>query len=166
MSKRINNNSNGEDDFELTQQSEDFSPFLTEDEWVDHWFYTVGINVLPQPTKSRDPNKFMIWQVWQNKPVPEVLFEQWKKEGKFRDSEGICLIPGRVWRGKYEGSYLAFIDLDNEKAITEFCTTPNRGLASLEELSKRFIVEQHSDDPGKLTSTCIVMCRLSQKSVE
>ena len=39
--------------------------------------------------------------------------------------------------------------MDNKKAIDEFCTTPNRGLASLQELAQNFIVEQHEDNPNR-----------------
>lgn len=32
------------------------------DMWADYWFYQKGLNVMPQPTKSRDPSKFNEWR--------------------------------------------------------------------------------------------------------
>jgi hypothetical protein len=46
------------------------------DKCARFWFYQIGVNVTPQPTKSRDPTKFNDWKEWQNKPIPEATFEQ------------------------------------------------------------------------------------------
>lgn len=113
--------------------------------YARYWFYVIGVNTLPQPTKSRDPAKFKDWKVWQNKPIPTELFEQWISEGKFRNAEGMAIIVGKVWRGKHEGKYLIFIDCDNRKAIEEFCTL-NEKTAALVDIATKFIVEQHPDD--------------------
>jgi hypothetical protein len=43
---------------------------------------------------------------------------------------------------------LIFLDLDNQKAIREFCTM--KGITvPLEKIAEKFIVEQHRDDPNK-----------------
>jgi DNA replicative helicase MCM subunit Mcm2 (Cdc46/Mcm family) len=110
-----------------------------------YWFYSVGVNVIPQPTKSRDPGKFTPWKSWQDKPVPEETFEKWIAEGSFRNAEGMAIVVGKVWRGKHAGKYLIFIDCDNKKAIYEFCTL-NEKTFELQDIAEKFIVEQHLDD--------------------
>jgi DNA replicative helicase MCM subunit Mcm2 (Cdc46/Mcm family) len=108
----------------------------------------IGVNVIPQPTKSRDPAKFTPWKPWQDKSIPTEDFEQWIKEGRFRDAEGIGIIVGKVWRGKHTGEFLIFIDCDNNKAIEEFCTL-NEQTVTLPDIAQKFIVEQHEDDPNR-----------------
>jgi hypothetical protein len=57
------------------------------------------------------------------------------------------VILGKVWRGRYEGNYLIFIDLDNLKAIDEFCSILNN--QTLQEIAQKFIIEQHKDNLSK-----------------
>lgn len=111
---------------------------------ADFWFYDLGVNVTPQPTQSRDPFKFQSWQIWQDKPIPVETYEQWKREGRFKNAEGIGPIPGRVWRGKHEGLYLAALDCDNRLAIKEFCGFLKD--APLQEIAQKFIIEHHDQD--------------------
>jgi hypothetical protein len=121
-----------------------FPPLNDNDGWARFWFHLLGVNVLPQPTMTRDKTKFTNWRDWQNKPIPEDTFEQWIKEGKFRQAEGICIILGKVWRGEHAGKYLWFIDCDNKKMIDELLAA--LGYKSLEDMAKDYIVEQHKDD--------------------
>ena len=100
--------------------------------WADFWHFHIGLNVIPADTKNKQTNE--IWSQWQDKPIPEELHEQRKKNGDY--NKGIALIPGKIWKGEFEGKYLVAIDLDNKKAIKEFC----RG--GLDELKQRTLVEQ------------------------
>ncbi len=53
---------------------------------------------------------------WQNKPIPQELHEQWKRENAFKN--GLAILPGKIWHRKdREGYYLIAIDLDSETAI-------------------------------------------------
>src|SRR5690606_27845018 len=71
------------------------------------------------------------------------MYNGWKEEGSFKN--GIAVIAGKIWRGRYEGKYLTCIDLDNEKGIDEFLIN-FREYGSLDKLAQKTIVEQHKDD--------------------
>jgi hypothetical protein len=114
-------------------------------EWADFWRYEIGVNVIPADTRNKKPT--VNWKDYQNKPIMELQHEQWKKDNAF--SDGMAIIVGKTWHNRYKkGLYLIFIDLDNEKAIEEFCTREEK-VQSLDELSKRIIIEQHKDCPSK-----------------
>jgi len=112
--------------------------------WAKFWFYIIGANVIP--AKTRIKKTFEKWQPFQTAPISEEVFEQWIRGDVFKD--GMALILGRVWRGQYAGKYLIFIDLDNLKAIEEFCTR-NGVTISLKQVAEKYIVEQHKDDTNK-----------------
>jgi hypothetical protein len=115
--------------------------------WADYWRYEVGVNVIPANTK--DKNTYIKWRQWQNSPISEEQHEQWKEEGAFNN--GMAIIAGKISHAKditKRNSYLILIDLDNKKAIDEFCKIDGKQL-TLEELSNMVIVEQHDDDPNK-----------------
>lgn len=113
----------------------------TLNEWADFWRYSIGVNVIPVNTKER--NSYVKWSEWQDKAIPEIIHEEWKKENAFEN--GMAIMPGRIWHKDDKNNlYLIFIDLDNQKAIDEFCEC--LGLPDLKELSKQVIVEQHKDD--------------------
>jgi hypothetical protein len=111
-------------------------------EWADFWRYQIGVNVIPANT--REKRTWIPWSKYQDDPIPEEQHEQWKEGNSFKD--GMAIIPGKVWHNMAKKRlYLIFVDLDNQKAIDEFCirdgvTTP------LMELPKRMIIEQHKDD--------------------
>ena len=112
--------------------------------WADYWRYELGLNTIPAHTLVKKTS--ISWKEWQMKPIPEELHEQWKRENKFAD--GLAIIPGKVWHGEHAGKYLIFIDCDNLKSIEEFCTR-NGKTVSLRDISEKFIVEQHKDNPNK-----------------
>ena len=93
-------------------------PLSDHNAWADWWYHTIGINVIPAHTKKK--KTFVEWKQWQTEPIPEELHNQWKQENKFAD--GMAIIVGKVWRSNHAGEYLIFVDLDNLKAIEEFCT--------------------------------------------
>ncbi len=101
-------------------------------DWSDFWFYEIGVNIIPANT--REKNTSVGWSEYQNESIPEEVHEARKKNGYY--NKGIALIPGKLWRGPYEGKYLVAIDLDNKKAIEEFCRN------GLEDLKKNTLVEQ------------------------
>ena len=83
---------------------------------------------------------------YQNEPIPIELYDQWKREGKFR--KGIAIILGKVYRGKNKDQYLIGIDIDREKGLREFLTKNNRH-TELQKFAEKTIVEQHKDELTK-----------------
>ena len=122
---------------------------------ADYWYYKIGVNVIPADTKNKQTNEN--WSQWQDKPIPDELHQQRKKNGEY--NKGIALIPGKIWKGQFKGRYLVAIDLDNKKAIEEFCRD------SLEELKQKTLVEQHAD-PDKMHIYFIVEREISNKSTD
>ena len=114
---------------------------------ADFWFYDIGVNVIPANTK--DKNTFESWTEWQTKSIANEIHEKRKKRGYYYNiknsnyNNGIAIIPGPIWRGPYQGKYLVAIDLDNKKAIEEFCKN------GLDELKQQTLIEQHAD-PNKM----------------
>ncbi|HEY6535992.1 MAG TPA: bifunctional DNA primase/polymerase, partial [Candidatus Nitrosocosmicus sp.] len=111
--------------------------------WADYWYNKIGVNVIPADTKNKMPTEK--WTEWQDKPISEEVHQEWKDKNRY--SNGIALIPGKVWRGPNSGKFLVFIDLDNQKAIDEVCTSFN--CSNLEYLANYVIVEQHQDNKSK-----------------
>src|SRR5215211_3063052 len=119
-------------------------PLEDHNAWADFWYYTIGVNVIPAYTQKK--KTFFEWKPWQLQSIPEEMHDQWKRENKFAD--GMAIILGKVHRGEHIDEYLVFIDLDNLKAIEEFCTR-NGQTAALKQVAEKFIVEQHLDDTNK-----------------
>lgn len=113
--------------------------------WADYWRYVIGVNVIPADTKNKKTS--IKWLQYQNSPISEEQHNKWKQEGAFVN--GMAIIAGRVWHNhKKKGLYLVLVDLDNQKAIDEFCTR-NGVMTPLGELAKTLMVEQHDDEPHK-----------------
>jgi hypothetical protein len=104
-------------------------------DWSDYWFYDIGVNCISANTKEK--NTFESWTNWKDQSIPVEIHESRKKSGHYNN--GIAIITGRIWRGPYEGKYLVAIDLDNKKAILDFCGP------ELEYLKKHTLVEQTSN---------------------
>ena len=118
---------------------------LSMNDWADYWRYDVGVNVIPADTQNKRP--IVEWRKYQNVPISEEHHNEWKSTNAF--AKGIAILPGKVWHNQFKkGLYLVFVDLDNKKAIDEFCTRD--GITTpLTELAKGMIIEQHKDDPNK-----------------
>jgi hypothetical protein len=117
----------------------------TPNDWADFWRYAIGVNVFPTDTQFR-LDYAVRWSEWQDKPIPKEQHEKWKKGNAFE--KGIAILPGKIWfREDKKDLYLVFIDLDNQRAIDEFCSIC--GVVNLQELSKVVMVEQHKDDPKR-----------------
>ena len=122
-------------------------------DWSDYWYKEIGANVIPANTK--DKNTFESWANWKDQSIPEEVHESRKKSGYYNN--GIAIITGPLWRGPYAGKYLVAIDLDNKKAIDEFCRD------GLDELKQETIVEQTSN-PQKMHIYFIVEREIPNKS--
>jgi hypothetical protein len=119
--------------------------FLNES--ADFWRYDIGVNVIPADTINKRP--VVTWTEWQDRPIPEELHNRWKDQRAF--SNGMAIVPGKLWHSIEENKralYLVFIDADKRIAIEEFCTR-NGKTVSLRELSQKFLIEQHADNPDK-----------------
>ena len=95
----------------------------------------IGCNVISANTKEK--NTFETWTNWKDQSIPNEIHESRKKSGHYNN--GIAIITGPLWRGSYVGKYLVAIDLDNKKAIDEFCKD------GLDELKQHTLVEQTSN---------------------
>jgi hypothetical protein len=115
--------------------------------WPDFWRYQIGVNVIPFNTADRKPLNGITWKQWQDKPVPEELHNHWKEQGIF--SKGIAIIPRKVWhREDKKDMYFTFLDADKQEAIDELCLRNGKKI-TLQEMSQKFIVEQHKDNLQK-----------------
>ena len=61
-------------------------------EWADFWYYNIGVNVIPADTRNKRPK--VEWKQYQNDPVPEEQYKEWKQQDKFKD--GMAIIAGKV----------------------------------------------------------------------
>lgn len=122
-------------------------------DWPDFWFYQIGANVIPANTKEK--NTSVAWSEYQNKSIPDEVHETRKENGDYNN--GIAIIPGILWRGPYKDKYLIAIDLDNKKAIEEFCKN------GIEELKEQTLVEQHAD-PNKMHIYFIIEREIPNKA--
>jgi hypothetical protein len=122
-------------------------------DWADFWFYLIGVNVITADTKNK--KTYENWLPWQDEPISEEEHELRNKNGEY--NKGIAIIPGLLWRGPYKGKYLVAIDLDNKKAIEEFCRD------GLEELKQKTLVEQTSN-PEKIYIYLIVEREIPNKA--
>src|SRR5215207_2893500 len=120
---------------------------------ADFWYYQIGVNVISADTKNK--KTYENWLPWQDKPISEKEHELPKKNGEY--NKGIAIITGPIWRGPYKGKYLVAIDLDNKKAIEEFCRD------GLEELKQKTLVEQTSN-PEKMHIYFIVEREIPNKA--
>jgi Bifunctional DNA primase/polymerase, N-terminal len=96
-----------------------------------------GFNIIPVNSQKKP---LVTWKEWQNKAIPEEVFEKWKNDGLFRT--GFAIITGSIWRGPYEGKYLVCIDIDNKKGIEEFLSNFTE-IKSLDDLSELTMVVEH-----------------------
>ena len=109
-------------------------------DWADFWRYEIGVNVIPAQTRKK--TTYIKWTLWQDKPIPEDMYENWKRTGAFR--HGIAVIVGRVFHNPNKiGLYLYCIDCDNKKAKDEFSANWNR-------LGDSTLIEWHDDNPDKV----------------
>lgn len=112
------------------------------DAWADFWRHCIGINVIPVDSRKKKP--LVRWKPWQDKPVSEAQFDEWKSKGLF--TNGLAFIPGRVWhREDKKQLFFVSIDADTSVAIEELGTRTGKTI-SLRRISEKFLVEQHKDN--------------------
>ncbi|HET6715860.1 MAG TPA: hypothetical protein VFG90_01930, partial [Nitrososphaeraceae archaeon] len=108
---------------------------------ADSLFYDKGLNIFPidNGKVTYEPRT-----EYKEAPIPDEIHEEWKATGRYE--KGIVLMPGPVFRGKNQGLWFVGIDLDREPGVKEFCNI--FGVTSIDELKKRFMIEQHDKDPN------------------
>ena len=106
---------------------------------ADYWYHEMGLNVIPSDTRNKKP-VLSQHKEYQNKRIPKDVYESWKRDNYFEQGHG-----NLSYRVYLEGKDLFWvsIDCDSKQAISEFCLN-NDG--SLEELAKRFVIEQQADN--------------------
>ncbi|HET9806775.1 MAG TPA: bifunctional DNA primase/polymerase, partial [Nitrososphaeraceae archaeon] len=122
-------------------------------QWADFWHYEIGPNVIPANTKEK--NTFVGWSEYQEKSISDEVHESRKQSGYYNN--GLAIMTGKLWRGPYAGKYLVAIDLDNKKAIEDFCGS------ELEYLKQHTLVEQTSN-PNKMHIYFIVDREIPNKT--
>jgi hypothetical protein len=110
---------------------------------IDLW-YGLGLNVIPIYSKSKQC--MGTWKEWQDRAIPEELYEKWKKN-EFANNN-CAIITGEIRRGPHKGKYFVCIDFDNKPGIDEFLSCFGE-TKSLEELGQKTIVVQHEDAKGE-----------------
>lgn len=118
--------------------------FTNKNDGADFWYNDIGVNVIPADTQNK---KLTIsWKEYQENPVSEETFEQWKRDGAIE--KGIAIIPGKIWKGENSGKYLIAIDIDKEKGLKEFLSI-NGKVTTIEEFASKTLVEQRRDDTNR-----------------
>lgn len=107
---------------------------------LHYFYYQMGINLIPMDSRNKRP--LVNWKEWQDKVIPNEIFEKLKNEGLFKN--GFALFTGRIWRGPNRGKYLICIDIDNNGGMEEFVASFTE-IKSIQELSQHTLVVQHED---------------------
>jgi P4 family phage/plasmid primase-like protien len=115
--------------------------FSNMNDGANFWNNDIGVNTIPADTQNKKP--LINWKEYQEKPVSEETFEQWKRDGAFE--KGIAIIPGKIWRGKNKGKFLIAVDIDKEKGLEGFLTKDGK-VATTEDFASLTLVEQRRDD--------------------
>ena len=120
-------------------------PQMTMIEGANFWYYEIGINPIGVISKNKNDSEKGFaktgWKKYQTEELDEETFKQWKDQGVYDD--GIAVIGGYVWRGKFKGYYLVMTDEDNQRGIDEMFP------GGLEKVKHKTLVEQHMDRPDK-----------------
>jgi DNA replicative helicase MCM subunit Mcm2 (Cdc46/Mcm family) len=113
--------------------------------YADFWRYEIGVNVIPAASVNKNP--IVEWKKYQDSPVSEEQYNEWKGQNMF--ANGVAVILGKVWhKPDKRDYYLVGIDLDNKKAINDICTRNGKTL-TLEQWASRTLVEQHKNNRNK-----------------
>ena len=108
---------------------------------IDYWHYKQKVNVLPANYLDKRP--VGEWTFYQKNRVSNEQLEKWKKDGKFRN--GFVIFLGKTYDDN-DTLYLICIDCDEKLAIDEILSI-DKELDSVDSLSKKYLVEQHDDNP-------------------
>ena len=66
--------------------------FESINDWADFWRYEIGVNVIPADTRNKTPT--VNWKQYQNVPITEEQYNEWKHDNAF--DKGIAIIVGKV----------------------------------------------------------------------
>ncbi len=69
--KALENASPDIDKDELLDKIKQLGSSAPINDWADHWYYVVGVNVIPTDTKNKITN--IKWAEWQDKHIPKEL---------------------------------------------------------------------------------------------
>ena len=78
--------------------------------------YDLGLNVIPIYSKGKQC--MVTWKEWQDKAIPNELYEKWKRNEFVNNN--CAIITGKIHRGPHNGKYFVCIDFDNKPGIDEF----------------------------------------------
>lgn len=82
--------------------------------------------------------------------LDEKIQKQWTLLESF-DKGGIAIILGKARpRDGFDETNVFAIDLDGESAVKAFCTREDGSVATLEELSHKFLLAWHDEDPTSI----------------
>ncbi len=116
-------------------------PQMTPNEGADYWYYDIGINPIPVISRNKNDSEKgfakVKWTKYQTEELDEETFKQWKDKGLY--DEGIAIIGGKAWRGKFKDFYLIMTDQDNQRGIDEMFP------GGLDKVKTKTLVEQHAD---------------------
>ena len=117
----------------------------TMNDGADFWYYDIGVTPIPVISRNKNNSQKgfakVTWIKYQTQELDEETFKQWKEQGLYND--GIAIIGGKVWRGKFKGFYLIMIDHDNQLGIDEMFP------GGLDKVKHKTLVEQHMDRQDK-----------------
>lgn len=107
----------------------------------------IGVETLPAISKEKKPDD--LWKRYQDptKPATDEEFQSRLDNDKFKD--GICILTGRV-RHRPDRRRLFYVVIDGDRAdgIKELFTRNGRTI-TIQDVAKKWIVEQHKDNPEK-----------------
>lgn len=111
---------------------------------IDYWHYGNEVNVLPANYLEKYPS--IDWGFYQTNRVSDEELEKWKKEGAF--DNGFVIVLGKTY-DENNTLYLVCIDCDQKEAIDEILSI-DKELDSIDSISRRYLVEQHDDNPNSM----------------
>src|SRR5215207_4176134 len=111
-----------------------------------YWREFIGVETLPAVSKEKRPD-LPSWKKYQIESASDEEFQSWLDNDKFKN--GVCILPGKIRHRKDRSDlYFVVIDGDESHGIKELLTR-NGHIPTLQEVSKKWIVEQHKDNPEK-----------------
>jgi hypothetical protein len=123
------------------------SEIKTPNEGAIYWRRFIGVETLPANSREKKPSSF--WKRYQDPATPatDEEFQNWLDNDKFGD--GVCILTGRV-RHRPDRRNLFYVKIDGDRAagIKELLTRNGRTI-TIQDVAKKWIVEQHKDNPEK-----------------
>src|SRR5215203_2556809 len=121
------------------------SEIKTLNEGAKYWRNFIGVETLPAISKEKRP--VGLWKYRQIDQASDKEFQDWLDNDKFND--GVCILTGKV-RHRPDRNHLYFVVIDGDKkyGIKELLTR-NGHTPTLQEVSEKWIVEQHKDNTDK-----------------